>query len=84
MKLVIRGFAKTEKVFEYKHDIPEEQLAMLMPRLAMEHAREFTLHEIDMIEIEFEGEPNYRLAYLRVGTSGMELIDIPKGEFHIN
>ena len=69
MRLVVRGYAGDQVVFEDRVEIDENMLAAL----AEKHATALADHFLHMIEIEFLDEPDPMQRFFRFGTdpSGM-------------
>ena len=72
-RLVVRGFAGRQVVFEEHIEIGPDQVGTVIPTIAERHARQMAAHELHMIEIEFLDEPNEKERFFRFGTdpSGM-------------
>ncbi len=73
VRLAIRGFAGTTRIFEERVDVEVDHLGGILPTLAEMHAKRLAAYEKHMIEIEFLDEPNEKERFFRFGTdpSGM-------------
>lgn len=82
IRLVIRGFAGTNRVFQEHVEVSADDLEQIIPKLAERHATKLINDELHMIEIEFLDEPNENERFFRFGTdpSGMVMpIQVPLG-----
>lgn len=67
--LTFRGFNGSRRVFEEERRIMEQDFDAAISELTKRHCDAIDAESVDMIEIEFMGEPDINQRFFRIGTS---------------
>ncbi len=73
IRIVVRGFAGSQLVFEDRVEEEDSTLDLVLPKLAEKHAAAIAAHKLHMIEIEFLDEPGPE-RFFRVGTDPSHMV----------